>query len=93
MAESEAVEKWEVAHFERDNELFHVTKLRRVEIGEIEGVPYRRVLSTHQLGSAIIVPPKGHPGRGAAIAALKATPHGPPVKPPQIQDIEDDLNA
>lgn len=93
MAKTTPQEKWEVAHYEQEGDVCHVTKLRWVEVGEIDGKPYRRVLFHQQLRTAIRVPPKGHADRGAAIAQLKATPHGPPPRPPQIDEIEEELNA
>ena len=77
---------WKTDHFETHGETRHVTRVAWWENG--------RLVSRHQLQTAVAVPPPG-PGFGLAIAALKQIikdlRNPPPT--PDASDIDDALNA
>ena len=78
--------RWKTDHFELHGEIRHVTCVAWWENGKL--------VSRHQLQTAVAVPPPG-PGHGQAIAALKHIVNDlrNQSPPPDASDIDDALNA
>ena len=89
---------WKIGHLEAESDgTVHITRLDWHEPEEKDAkgkVVKRAVRESHELSTAIVLPPSG-PGRGQAVAALKkmAADLRKPPTPPDVSDVETALNA
>ena len=89
---------WKIGHIETEPDgTVHVTRIdwhEPEEKDENGKVTKRASRETHQLQTAIVLPPSG-PGRGQATAALKQIAKGlrKAEAPPDVSDIEAGMNA
>ena len=86
---------WTIAHTEHEDGTTHVCKLAyRESIPVEDGEPEKFRTTTHQLKTAIVIPPPG-PGHGEAIAALKAKQREllDPPPAPDVTPLEEEMNA
>ena len=89
---------WKIGHLETEPDgTVHVTRIdwhEPEEKDENGKVTKRASRETHQLQTAIVLPPSG-PGRGQATAALKQIAKDLRKAPtlPDVYDVEDAMNA